>query len=215
MSDVVVTRLQTDPGTIQAAARLLSSDETHRSRQFRFEADRARFVVARASLRRLLAARLDAKPASIRLAYGAHGKPGVADSTLRFSAARCEDLAVFAFSDEAEIGVDVEAIRFVCDADDVVARFFSHSENEEYRHLDPSDKAEGFFNCWTRKEAFVKATGEGLSQPLDAFDVSLAPGQPARILRVGSRPGDECGWDLDSFCPAPGFVAAVVSRNHA
>ncbi len=70
-----------------------------------------------------------------------------------------------------------------------------------------------FFNCWTRKEAFLKALGHGLSHPLDCFDVSLAPGEPARILRVKIAPGGDSGWCLGSFSPSPGFVAAVVTER--
>jgi 4'-phosphopantetheinyl transferase len=71
----------------------------------------------------------------------------------------------------------------------------------------------GFFNCWTRKEAFLKALGDGLHYPLDAFEVSLAPGEPARILRVAETPGEDCGWCLESFIPAPGYVGALVTRT--
>ncbi|MGZ8849422.1 MAG: 4'-phosphopantetheinyl transferase family protein, partial [Thermoanaerobaculia bacterium] len=99
------------------------------------------------------------------------------------------------------------------DADDIAARSFSRRENEAYQALDPRDRPLGFFNCWTRKEAFIKAVGDGLHHPLDRFDVSLAPGQPAKILRVGNTHGDDCGWRMESFSPAPGFVAAVVTEN--
>jgi hypothetical protein len=99
------------------------------------------------------------------------------------------------------------------DADEIAARFFSRCENEAYRALEPRDKPLGFFNCWTRKIAFIKAIGDGLYPPLDCFDVSLAPGEPAKILRVEGKSGDHCGWCLDSFSPAPGFVAAVVTES--
>jgi 4'-phosphopantetheinyl transferase len=98
-------------------------------------------------------------------------------------------------------------------AADIAARFFSRRENAAYQALDPRDKPIAFFNCWTRKEAFIKALGDGLYHPLDRFDVSLAPGEPARILRVDDTPGEACGWRLESFCPAPGFVAAVVTED--
>jgi 4'-phosphopantetheinyl transferase len=215
MNDVVVTRLHTEPDAIRASVRLLSGEERRRADRFLFARDRNRFIAARATLRQLLAVRLDADPASLELSYGKHRKPSVADSALRFNMSRCEEMAVYAFAVGGEIGVDVEAIRFVCDADDIVARFFSRYENDEYRHLDPHQKQEGFFNCWTRKEAFVKAAGEGLSASLDAFDVSLAPGAPARVVRIGTTYGDACGWSIDSFTPAAGFVAAVVTQVSA
>jgi len=106
--------------------------------------------------------------------------------------------------------LDVEAVGPIRDADDIAARFFSQRENRAYRALERRDRPLGFFQCWTRKEAFIKALGDGLSYPLDRFDVSLTPGEPARILRVEDTPGDRCGWRMDSWSPAPGFVAAVV-----
>jgi 4'-phosphopantetheinyl transferase len=212
MKDIVVTRLHTEPDAVRASARLLSLEERRRADRYLFARDRNMFIAGRAMLRELLGKRLDADPASLRLAHGRHGKPSVADSDLHFNMSRSQDLAVFAFAAGREIGVDVETIRFMCDADDIVARFFSRFENEEYRHLDPHEKPEGFFNCWTRKEAFVKAAGDGLSRSLDTFDVTLKPGAPARIVRLEETSGDG-GWTIESFTPAPGFVAAVVTQG--
>jgi 4'-phosphopantetheinyl transferase len=120
---------------------------------------------------------------------------------------------VFAFSVGCEIGIDVEAIRPIPDADAIAARFFSPRENAAYRALAPRDRPLGFYRCWTRKEAFIKALGDGCYYPLDHFDVSLAPGEPATILRVEGVPGDRCCWRMESFSPAPGFVAAVVAER--
>jgi 4'-phosphopantetheinyl transferase len=215
--EVVMARLDPKPETVRALAACLSDAERQRAGRFRFDRDRRRFVVARARLRQLLAARLGARPESIALAYGNNGKPALAqrsaDTDLRFNVAHCDDVAVYAFSAQREIGIDVEAVRSFDEAEDIAARFFSRRESEAYRALPPADKPLGFFNCWTRKEAFVKALGEGLSMPLDRFDVSLAPGEPAQILRVESTPGERSGWRLDSFSPLPGFVAAVASRH--
>jgi 4'-phosphopantetheinyl transferase len=198
---------------------LLSDAERQRANGFAFDRDRRRFTVARSRLRQLLGSRLDARPESVELVYGERGKPALARrfaaSGLRFNVAHSDDVAVYAFSRGLEIGIDVEAVRVIDDADDIAARFFSHRENEAYRALAPSDKPLGFFNCWTRKEAFIKALGDGLYHPLDRFDVSLAPGELARILRVGHVPGDLCGWTLHGFLPGPGLVGAVVVRKFA
>jgi 4'-phosphopantetheinyl transferase len=149
--------------------------------------------------------------------YGERGKPalarGYAGSDLRFNVSHSDDVAVYAFSSGHEIGVDVEAVRAMPDGDDIAARFFSRCENETYLALNARDRPLGFFNCWTRKEAFIKALGDGLYHPLDSFDVSLAPGEPARIRRVESTSGDDCGWRMESFSPAPGFVGAVVIES--
>jgi 4'-phosphopantetheinyl transferase len=213
----VVTRLDVGVEDIRASAMLLSNAERQRASRFAFDRDRRRFTVARARLRRLLSARLGVRPESIEFVYGAHGKPALArrfaDSDLRFNVSHSDDVGVFAFASGREIGIDVEAIRVIRDADAIAARFFSSGETNAYLALDPRNKPMGFFNCWTRKEAFIKALGDGLYHPLDCFDVSLAPGEPAKILRVRGTSGDDCGWRMESFSPAPGFVAAVASER--
>lgn len=217
--EVVVTRLDVGPEAVRASAALLSDAERQRATRFAFDRDRRRFTVARARLRQLLAARLGTRPESVELTYGVHGKPSLArrfaDSGLRFNVSHSDDVAVCALSRGREIGIDVEAVRVIPGADDIAARFFSRRENEVYRALDSRDRPLGFFNCWTRKEAFIKALGEGLYYPLARFDVSLAPGEPARILRVEGTPGDACGWALHSFLPGPGLIGAIAVRTFA
>jgi len=194
--DIVVVRLD----TISVSAAMLSESERQRASRFTFERDRRRFIAARATLRRLLAARLGVHPEDVELVYGRHGKPALggrfANSELRFNVSHCDDLAVYAFVRCREVGVDVEAVRWFADADDVAARFFSKSENKAYAALDSLDKPSGFFNCWTRKEAFIKAIGDGLNHPLQSFD---AP-------RIS-------GWEIENFVPAPGFIAAVATEK--
>lgn len=215
--EVVVTRLDPSPEAVRALRAWLSGAERQRARRFRFDRDRRRFIVARARLRQLLAARCRTRPEAIEFVYGKNGKPALAprfaDTGWRFNVSHCDDVAVYAFSTGREIGIDVEAIRAVREADDIAARFFSRRENEAYLALAPGDKPLGFFNCWTRKEAFVKALGDGLSLPLDKFDVSLAPGEPAKLLRAERALGDGSGWRLDSFSPLPGFIAALASHR--
>lgn len=215
--EIVTTRLDVRPGKVRALAQWLSVEEQRRADRFDFDRDRRRFIVTRARLRQLLALRLDMRPEAVPLQYGENGKPALAGRSgtadWRFSVSRAEDLAIFAFSEGRELGIDVEAIHEVHDADAIASGFFSRCEQEAYFALEPGRRMLGFFNCWTRKEAFVKALGRGLSHRLDSFDVSLAPYEPARILRVDSTPGRDCGWRLDSFSPVPGFIAAVVSAS--
>lgn len=212
--ELYTTRLDLTPRTVKALAELLSDDEQQRASRLVFQRDRARFIVARARLRQLLGARLGVSPASIEFSYGARGKPALAarfaDCGVRFNLSHSEDVAVYGFAAGREVGVDVEAVRELPDADEIAARCFSVREYEAYLSLAPRDRPLGFFNCWTRKEAFIKAIGDGLSQSLERFDVSLAPGEPAKIVRVGARAGEHCGWRLQGFAPAPGFVAAIV-----
>ena len=215
--DVVVTCLVVAPEAVRASAALLSDAERHRARRFAFDRDARRFIVGRARLRELLAARLGVGAASIELEYGAHGKPALsqrfADSDLHFNLSHCDDVAAYAFSRGHAIGIDLEAVRVISAADDIASHHFSPRENTTYRALNPPDRPLGFFNCWTRKEAFVKALGDGLSIPLDRFDVTLAPWEPAQLLRVENTPGGSSGWRLDSFCPAPGYVGAIASQD--
>lgn len=215
--EIFVARLDLGPEAVRAAAARLSVEEQQRAGRFAFDRDRRRYVVARAKLRELLAARLETRPEAVKLRYGPHGKPALAREfcrgDLRFNLSHSGDVAVYAFARGREIGVDVEAVRVPPDGDDIAARFFSARENETYRGLDARDKPLGFFNCWTRKEAYIKALGDGLSHPLDSFDVSLAPGEPAQILRTGNSAGDDCGWRLFSFAPHPGCIGAVVIEN--
>lgn len=196
-----MTRLDPKPEAVRALQRWLSDAERQRAGRFHFDRDRRRFIVARARLRQLLAARLGVRPEAVELAYGKNGKPELAqrfaDTAWRFNVSHCDDVAVYALSHGREIGIDVEAIRAVPEADAIAARFFSRRENQAYSALAPDDKPLGFFNCWTRKEAFVKALGDGLSLPLDEIDVSSAP----------------AGWRLHSFSPLPGFIAAVASHR--
>ena len=217
--EVVVARLDVAPDAVRASAALLSEAERQRASRFAFDRDRCRFVVARSRLRQLLGARLEVRPQAVELGYGKRGKPALAgrfaDSDLRFNLSHCDDVALYAFSSGREIGVDVEAVRAIPDGDAIAACMFSRGENEVYCSLEPRDKPLGFFNCWTRKEAFIKALGDGLYHPLDRFEVSLAPGEPARILRVESTTGDQCGWTLHSFLPRPGLIGAVVVQQVA
>lgn len=212
--DIVLLALDAELPAAGELARCLSGDERRRAERFVFERDQRRFIVGRARLRHFLASRLGVGPESVAFAYGPRGKPGLAarfaSADLRFNLSHSGGFAVYAFACGREVGVDVESVRELRDADQVAARFFSRRENMAYLSLDPRDRPQGFFNCWTRKEAFIKALGDGLHHPLGHFDVSLAPGMPARILRVGDTPGDACGWSLENLVAGHGLAAAVV-----
>jgi 4'-phosphopantetheinyl transferase len=171
---VVVARLDPGPHQARALAFSLSQAERSRAARFRFDRDRRRFIVARARLRQLLAERLDLPPESIEFVYAREGKPALAErfarSGWRFNLSHCGELAVYAFSRAGEVGIDVEAVHAIAEADAIAARVFSRREHEAYRGFAPTERPLAFFRCWTRKEAFVKALGEGLAVARAALD---------------------------------------------
>lgn len=205
------------PGMLHAAWYSLSEDERARANRFVFAHDRDRFVMARGLLRQLLGERLEIASKDIEFRYNEFGKPELADepagNALRFNLSHSGDFAIFVFASGRRVGADIEAIRPLPDADEVAARCFSPREIDAYRNLDEGMRPEGFFNCWTRKEAFVKAVGEGLSYGLSDFDVSLVPGDPAEILRVGELENGNFGWQIFDIDRIPGFAGAVVIES--
>ena len=212
--DVHVWRASLDPPAprLWQLARLLSEDERCRAERFCFERDRDRFIAGRGLLRTILARYLDIAPERLRFRYGAGGKPVLADAAvpLRFNLSHAGRLVLYALAWGREIGVDLEHIRPDVAAELIAERHFSPWENAQLRSLPAGERAEGFFNCWTRKEAYVKARGEGLALPLNGFDVSLASGEPARLLRVQNDPREASRWRLHTWRPAPGYVAALA-----
>jgi 4'-phosphopantetheinyl transferase len=191
----------------------LSDDERRRAERFRFDRDRARFVVRRGVLRGLLGRYIGTHPSQIAFKYAERGKPQLASPLdiegLNFNLSHSQDLVLFAFARQLVIGVDVEWTRPLEDAPSIARGCFSTAEIAALNRVDLSDRTEAFYNCWTRKEAFVKATGEGLQRPLDSFDVSLIPGEPARLLACTD--GDVAAWSLHNLKPAAGFVGAVAA----
>jgi 4'-phosphopantetheinyl transferase len=202
---------------------VLSEDELERAARFRFERDRRRFVAARSTLRSLLASYLDSSPGDIAFAYGRYGKPAVPGSELSFNVSHSGSCALFAFGPEFELGVDVELLDSARPDDDLVAEsFFSPREVETLRSHSPSARPRAFLRCWTRKEAFIKARGDGLSLPLQDFDVSFATGETPAVLRTAwspDEPGEWALYDISGLFPKdvsglfPRAVAAVAART--
>jgi len=129
--------------------------------------------------------------------------------------AKSGGLALYGFTRGARVGIDIEMMRDVPEADQIVKQFFSARERSDYRRLPDSLRKVAFYNGWTRKEAFVKAIGDGLSMRLDSFDVSVVPGEPPKLLAIGGDPGPAKRWYMHSLRPAPGFVAALVTEKRA
>lgn len=173
---------------VQTLRDLLQPDELTRADRFYFEKDRKHFTVARGFLRRLLGRYLQTDPRELQFSYGAWGKPSLGgefrESRLRFNMSHSHGLALYAITEAREIGVDVEHMRADFATDDIAQRFFSVFEFGRLCELPDDDRVAGFFRCWTRKEAYIKATGRGMSQPLDGFDVTLGSGADVALLRT-------------------------------
>jgi 4'-phosphopantetheinyl transferase len=202
------------PGERLAALRdTLAADERERAARYRFEVHRRAFEACRGAVRQILGSRLGLAPAAVRFRYGPQGKPALlADpAPLVFSVSHSGELGLCAVAREGALGVDVERVRPLDDALAIAERFFSPAERAALRSLEPPALETAFFTAWTRKEAFIKALGEGLSYPLADFDVTLLPDERARLLRVAGDDKAPPRWRLTALDPAPGYDAALAA----
>ncbi|MBW3569480.1 MAG: 4'-phosphopantetheinyl transferase superfamily protein [Gemmatimonadetes bacterium] len=192
----------------------LSADERARAARYRFDEHRTAFVAGRGVQRRILSRYTGLAPAELAYREGSHGKlelnGAAAALGIRFNVSNSGDLALYALTRRREIGVDLERLKPMPDGGDIARRFFSAPENEVFATVSEDERDLAFFLCWTRKEAYIKAVGEGLSMPLDCFDVAFAPGEPARILRTRGNPAEAGRWTMLSLDPAPGYVGALA-----
>jgi 4'-phosphopantetheinyl transferase len=210
-------RLDPPAERVEQLGRPLAADEWARANRFRFDKHRRQYVVGRGALRTLLAGYLGTRPEQIRFDYGPRGKPflaapfagGGADG-LQFNLSNSDEMALVGFVRGVEIGVDIEFLKPMPDCEQISERFFSQSEREVLRGLPQAVKEEGFFNCWTRKEAYLKAVGEGLAAPLDSFDVTLAPGDPPRMLTLEGDAARAARWVFRHFRPAEQYIGALA-----
>ena len=208
--------LSVDSTILRTYAAALSPDERTRAEKFKFEKHRNRFIAGRGVLREILGRYVHAKPAELRFDYSTNGKPELgaefASGEIHFNLSHSEELALIAVTCVGVVGVDVERVRTIDNADALVARFFSARENELFQNVPPSEKPAAFFNLWTRKEALLKATGEGITRSLSLVEVSFLPGEPARLLAVSGDTAKAAQWSLIDLQPAPGFAGAVAIR---
>lgn len=197
----------------------LSLDDRARADRFRFDSDRRKFCVARASLRLILARYLKVKPGRLKIDTGEYGKPYFADQNatqgLRFNLSHSHQLALMAITRDREVGVDVEYMRPNFVSDEVAGHFFSPAEAQELRSLPFELKTQSFFNCWTRKEAYIKARGEGLYCALDQFDVSLLPGTPAMLLNSRIDAKEVSRWSFQDLSAGPGYTATLAVERES
>ena len=196
----------------------LTADECARAERFYFQKHREHFIAGRGLLRNILSRYLDRKPDRLRFCYNSYGKPALTEETgtegLCFNLSHSHRIALYAITRDREIGIDIEYFRPNVETEKLAERFFSPREAAVLRALPEHLQREGFFNCWTRKEAYIKAEGKGMSIPLSAFDVSLTPGEPAALLRTQNHPQETARWSLQALNPAPGYAAALAVKGH-
>jgi 4'-phosphopantetheinyl transferase len=209
--------LDADSAALRRSCDILSADEQARSEQFYSLQDRGRYIIARGSLRAILARYLGTPARDLRFLSNAHGKPalepGSSPADLRFNVSHSHQLALLAFARCREVGIDVEyVLPYRADAR-MAARFFAPQEVAALRALPETARTEAFFRCWTRKEAYVKARGQGLSLPLNSFTVSLAPCPTTDLLTIGGDSRQAARWSLRALAPGEGYIAAVAAEG--
>lgn len=203
--DVPATRLE-------ELGQWLSEEERQRVNRFHFDQDRRRFIAGRGTLREILGVLLNVKPARLGFSLGEFGKPRIATPvaahSFHFNLAHADSVGVYAIA-RHELGVDIERIRILDEAEQIAASFFSQNEREYLLALPVEQRGEAFFNCWTRKEAYLKAVGCGLGDCLSQVAVSFAPDEVTKlsVFLVGGRP-----WSFRSLIPAAGFIGALAIR---
>jgi 4'-phosphopantetheinyl transferase len=216
VNDIAVWRadLECDPTALKKYEATLSLDERMRAHRFHFVRDRNRFIVGRGILRMLLGAYVNRDAGELEFDYGVRGKPSLLKKlnapAITFNLSHSQGRAVYAFGVQRQLGIDLESIRADIAIDEIAKRHFSRNEKEALLALPPHMRSPGFFLCWTRKEAYIKARGEGLQIPLDSFDVCLTPGQPSAFLR-----GVDENWQLLTFCLEACPVALVFDGGPA
>jgi len=200
-------RLDLPAGQLEAMRGTLSGDEWERAARRRTAELRDRFIAGRGLLRALLGRYLGAEPASLAFRYGPHGKPALAGEEICFNLSHSHGLSLFAFARGMEIGVDLERVRPEVPCSRLARRFFSSAESEALHALQEEEQRAAFFRCWTRKEAYIKACGRGLSLPLNQFEVSLD--DPPRLLRAAESAAEVHRWRFVPLDPGPNYAAAL------
>ncbi|OKH24202.1 4'-phosphopantetheinyl transferase [Hydrococcus rivularis NIES-593] len=217
--DLWLVNLDLSADKIEELAHILSADEKARAERFYFQQHRHRYIVARGTLRRILGHYLAIAPNRIEFEYSSRGKPKLAQSFgangMQFNLSHSQDLALYGFARDRAIGVDLEYIRPITDAQTIAQRFFSARESAIIDALPESERLMAFFRGWTAKEAYLKATGDGLAGSLDRVEVSLAPNEPMRLLAIDGDVQAAARWHLHAIAPATNYVATVAVEGQS
>ncbi len=209
---LIFSTLSASPDSERYLRELLSPDEQDRSDRFKFAKHRTSFIVARGLLRIVLGKYINAKPAAIDFAYGAYGKPVVKGTPqVHFNVSHSEQMVVYGLRLDREIGVDIEHIRPIGELEAIARQSFAPAECRDLLAIPEQHRTKAFFDCWTRKEAFIKFLGTGLSFPLHRFQVALGPGNPVQLIHVdGQPPGSRF---LRDIAPCGSHAATVASEG--
>ncbi len=217
--DVEVFSLREPARRLSRLSTFLSPDESERAARFRSARDRDRFIAGRGRLREMLGARLGSGPAALEFGYGVSGKPFLlnpaCDARLSFNLAHSGDTAILAVSDGRRVGVDIEGLQALPRLEEVARSAFSEAERAALQQVPWALKVRAFYHCWTRREAYVKALGDGFPAAPDSFEVTVDPRMPARIITRRGRGDDQCTWTLVDLPVGRGFVAALVFEGGA
>jgi 4'-phosphopantetheinyl transferase len=206
------------PLPLKELGEILSNDEQERANRFHFERDKNRYIVGRGILRTLIGKYyLDIEPKRLEFCTASKGKPALKDTfgrrRLKFNQADSNGMALYAISQTHEIGIDIECIRDISSVQEIVEGSFSKYEIAAFKALPADEKQRAFFNCWTRKEAFIKAIGQGLYFSLDQFDVAFTPGETPKILSIRGDRAEAAKWSLFDLKPLHGYSAALAYKG--
>jgi 4'-phosphopantetheinyl transferase len=208
--------LDVDATIVQSLLATLCATEKQRAESFYLPLHRDRFIVGRGVLRQILANYLKIHPSEVNFSYNSHGKPSLLvanNEPVGFNLSHSQKLALIAVTQNCHVGVDLEYIRSDFPCQQIAEKFFSPTEAATLRSLPLDLQTAAFFTCWTRKEAFIKATGKGLSLPLDKFDVSFLPREPAKLLYTAWDESEAQCWTLQEIIPDAGYVGAIAVPN--
>ena len=203
---------------IRQLAQTLSTDEKNKADRYYYEKDRRHFIVGRGILRAILGLYLGIIPNQLSFRYGGNGKPELSDKVgqgvINFNLSHSGNFALYVFTRKGRIGADIECIRVIPEMELIAERFFSVSENNIIRKSPLNKRKEAFFNCWTCKEALIKASGDGFAKPLNTFKVDLTPDKTNEFVSITGKFKENSQWSLLSLRPASGYVGAIAVEGH-
>lgn len=205
------------PVVVEALKGLLSEDEFRRAERFHFQHDRSSFIIARGTLREILSLYVGRPPKLLQFGYNAFGKPDLigapCETRVHFNLSHAGGLALYAVAAGREVGVDIEVMREGVPYEELATNFFSRREAAALLALPAGDRMRAFFECWVRKEAYIKARGVGLFMPLDSFEVELVPGKPSALLATQEGGREAARVSLHDLAVHPGYAAAVAAEG--